>query len=101
MNGGSSPLEPGTPAPGTGFPAQGVVGVFLRAHGEAALSYKWVHRPGSDGDSSSTGGRSILQGLWGGGHRPRTGWTSLGGMGSPAQGLVGVFFRAHGEAASS
>ena len=31
----------------------------------------------------------------------RTGLTSLGGTGSPAQGLVRVSFRAHGEAATS
>ena len=32
---------------------------------------------------------------------PRTGHTGLGGMGSPAQGVVGGSFRAHGEASSS
>ena len=117
---------------GTGSPAQGVVGVFFRAYGEAASSYNRAHQPGGDGESNPGGGRSILQGPWGGGivlepgtpawggrgvqprgwseysvgpmggrHRPTTRHTSLGGTGSPAQGVVGVFFRAHGAAASS
>ena len=34
-------------------------------------------------------------------HLPRTGHTGLGGTGSPTQGVVGVSFRAHGEASSS
>ena len=51
---------------GTGSPAQGVVGVSFWAHGEAALSKNRAHRPGGDGESSPGGGRSILQGPWGG-----------------------------------
>ena len=51
---------------GTGSPAQGVVGVSFRAHGEAAVSKNRAHRPGGDGESSPWGGRSILQGPWGG-----------------------------------
>ena len=45
------------------------------------------------GESCSGGGRSVLQGLWGG----RFGHTGLGGMGSPAQGVVGVSCRACGD----
>ena len=47
-------------------PAKGVVGVSFRAHGEASSSNNRAHRPGGDGGSSPGGGRSILQGPWGG-----------------------------------
>ena len=47
-------------------PAQGVVGESFRAHGEASSSKNRAHRPGGDGESSPRGGRSILQGPWGG-----------------------------------
>ena len=85
---------------------------------------------GSPAMQRPEGGRNLLQGLWGRQLRPRTGhtrdresspgaWsehpygpterrhclrtghTGLRGTGSPAQGVVGVSFRAHGEAASS
>ena len=76
----------------------------------------------------ATGGRSVVPGLWGcttgrtglggwgvqprgrsghpsgpmgGHHLPRTGRTSLGGAGSPGQGVVGASCRAHGEASSA
>ena len=58
---------------GMGSPAQGVVGVSCRACGEVDLGTPaW-----GDGESCPGGGRSVLQGLWGG----RTGRTSLGGWG--------------------
>ena len=114
---------------GTGSPAQGVVGASFKAHGEASPSENRAHRPGGGGESSPGGGRSLLQGPWGGvtfgepawggrGVQPRgwseppsrpmgrrllrrTGPTGLGGTGSPAQGVVGASFKAHGEASSS
>ena len=117
---------------GTGSPAQGVVGASFKAHGEASSSENRANRPGGDGESSPGGGRSLLQGPWGGvffgepgppawggrgvqprgwsepparpmgrHHLRRTGPTGLGGAGSPAQGVVGASFRAHGEASSS
>ena len=114
---------------GTGSPAQGVVGASYKAHGEASSSENRAHRPGGDGESSPGGGRSLLQGPWGGvifgepawggrGVQPRgwsepplrpmgrrllrrTGPTGLGGTGSPAQGVVGASFKAHGEMSSS
>ena len=101
---------------GMGSPAQGVVGVSCRACGDV--------EPGTpawgDGESCPGGGRSVLQGLWGRrtGHtglggwgvQPR-GWSEFparragmddwahrpGGMGSPAQGVVGVSCRACGD----
>ena len=51
---------------GTGSPAQGVVGASFKAHGEASSSENRAHRPGGDGESSPGGGRSLLQGPWGG-----------------------------------
>ena len=113
---------------GTGSLAQGVVGLSCRACGEV--------EPGppawGDGESCPVGGRSLLQGPWGGvtfgepgppacggrGVQPRgwsepplrpmgrpllrrTGPTGLGGTGSPAHGVVGASFKAHGEASSS
>ena len=77
----TTPLEPGTPAWGTGCPAQGVVGVSFRAHGEAASSLNRAHRPGGDGESYPGGGRSTLQGLWGGGIVLEPGTPSWGGRG--------------------
>ena len=59
--------EPGTPASGgAGSPAQGVVKVSLRAHAEASSSKNRAYRPGGDGESSPGGGRSVVQGPWGG-----------------------------------
>ena len=58
---------------GAGSPAQGVIGASWRAYGGV--------EPGTpawgDGESSSGGGRSFLQGLWGW----TTGLTGLGGRG--------------------
>ena len=51
---------------GTGSPAQGVVGTSCKAHGEPSSSNNRAHRPGGDGESSPGGGRSLLQGPWGG-----------------------------------
>ena len=116
----------------TGSPAQWVVGASFKAHGEASPSENRAHRPGGDGQSSPGGGRSLLQGPWGGvifgepgppawggrgvhprgwsepplrpmgrRHLRRTGPTGLGGTGSPAQGVVGASYKAHGEASSS
>ena len=85
---------------GTGSPAQGVVGVSFRALAGASCSKNRAQRNGGDGESRPGGGRSILQGPWGGIiFQERQ--TGLGGTGSPAQGVVGVSFRAHGEASSS
>ena len=53
-----------------------------------------VTPPLGDGELCPGGGRSVLQGLWG----RRTWQTGPGGMGSPAQGVVGVSCRACGEA---
>ena len=65
--------EPGTPAWGTGSPAQGVVRASRRACGEVESGTPaW-----GDGESRPGGGRSVLQGLWG----CRFGHTSLGGRG--------------------
>ena len=101
---------------GMGSPTQGVVGASYRACGDV--------QPGTpawgDGESSPGGGRSVLPGLWGRrtGHtglegwgvQPR-GWSEFpagsagmdnrahrpGGMGSPAQGVVGASCRACGD----
>ena len=101
---------------GMGSPAQGLVEVSCRACGDG--------QPGplawGDGESCPGGGRSVLQGLWerrtghtglgGWGVQPR-GWSEFpagpagidnrahrpGGMGSPAQGVVGVSCRACGD----
>ena len=99
-----------------GSPAQGVVGVSCWACGEVDSGTP----ARGDGEFCPGGGRSVLQGLWG----RRTGYTGLGGwgvqprgwsefragpagmdnrahrpggMGSPAQGVVGVSCRACGE----
>ena len=85
---------------GTGSPAQGVVGVSRRAHGEAALSKNRAHRPGGDGESSPGGGRSIPQGPWGGRFVQIPG-TPAWGDGESSPGVVGASFWAHGEAAVS
>ena len=65
--------QPGAPAWRDGSPAQGVVGVFCRACGGV--------EPGTpawgDGESCPGGGRSVPQGLWGW----TTGRTGLGGWG--------------------
>ena len=158
-----SPRTGHTSLEGTGSPAEVVVGVSVRAHGEAFVFINRAHRPrggrgvqprgwsdylsgpmgrqhrpknrahqpGGDGESSPGGGRSILQGprggncvlepgstAWGGRgvqprgwskyplgpmgrqHYPRTGYSSFGGTESPAQAVVGVLFRARGEACS-
>ena len=101
---------------GMGCPAQGVVRVSCRACGNG--------QPGplawGDVETCPGGGRSVLQGLWerrtghtglgGWGVQPR-GWSEFpagragmdnrahrrGGMGSPAQGVVGVSCRACGD----
>ena len=97
-------------------PAQGVVGVSCRACGDG--------QPGApawgDGESCPGGGRSVLQRLWGRGtgHTclggwgvEHSGWSEFpagpagmnnrahrpGGMGSPAQRVVGVSCRDCGE----
>ena len=80
--------------------AQGVLAMSCSGRGEAALSKNRAHRPGGDGASSPGGGRSILQGPWGGSFVQKPG-TPARGTGSPAQGVVGVSLWAHGEAASS
>ena len=67
-------------------PAQGVVGVPFRAHGEAASSYNRAHRPNGNGESSPGGGRSILQGPWGGGIVQEPGTPALGGRGVQPRG---------------
>ena len=71
---------------GTGSPAQGVIGVTFRAHGEAALSKNRAHRPGGGGESSPGGGRSILQGPWGGSFVQKPGTPALGGRGVQPRG---------------
>ena len=86
---------------GTGSLAQGVVGASFKAHGEASPSENRAHRPwggrgvqprGWSEPPSRPMGRRLLR---------RTGPTGLGGTGSPAQGVVGTSFKAHGEASSS
>ena len=101
---------------GMGSPAQGLVGVSCWACGEVDSGTP----PRGDGESCPGGGLSVLQGLWG----HRTGHTGLGrwgvqprgwserpagpagmdnwahrpgGMGSPAQGVVGASCRACGD----
>ena len=101
---------------GMGSPAQGLVGVSCWACGEVDSGTP----PRGDRESCPGGGRSVLQGLWG----RRTGHTGLGGwgvqprgwserpagpagmdnwahrpggMGSPAQGVVGASCRACGD----
>ena len=51
---------------GTGSPGQGVVGTSCKAHGEPSSSNNRAHWPGGDGESRPGGGRSLLQGPWGG-----------------------------------
>ena len=87
---------------GTGSLAQGTAGAHSRTHGGASF-FRKLGTPawGGDGESSPGGGRSILLGLRGGITFQKTGHTGLGGTGSPAQGVVGVPFRACGEASSS
>ena len=51
---------------GMGSPAQGVVGASFRAYGGPSSSENRAHRPGGDGESRPGGGRSLLQGPWGG-----------------------------------
>ena len=86
---------------GTGSPAQGVVGVSFRAHGEAAVSKNRAHPPRGDTRVQPREWSEYPSGPIGRQHCPRTGHTRLGGTGSPAQGVVVVSFRAHMKAASS
>ena len=51
---------------GMGSPTQGAVGASFRAYGGPSSSENRAHRPGGDGESSPGGGRSLLQGPWGG-----------------------------------
>ena len=51
---------------GMGSPTQGVVGASFRAYGGPSSSENRAHRPGGDGESRQGGGRSLLQGPWGG-----------------------------------
>ena len=74
---------------GTGSPAQGVVGASFKAHGEASSSENQAHRPGGGGESSPGGGRSLLQGPWGG--------VTFGEPGPPARGARGVQLRGWSE----
>ena len=67
---------------GTGSPAHGVVGASYKAHVEASSSENRAHRPGGDGESCPGGGRSLLQGPWGG--------VIFGEPGTPAWGGRGV-----------
>ena len=82
---------------GTGSPAQGVFGASCQANGGPSPSENRAHRPGGDGESCPGGVRSLLQGRWGGHRLQRTGRTSLGGTGSPAQGVFGASCRAYGR----
>ena len=86
---------------GTGSPTQGVVGASFQAHGEASSSENRAHRPGGDGESSPRGWSEPPSRPMGRRHLRRTGPTGLGGTGSPAQGVVGASFKAHGGASSS
>ena len=74
---------------GTGSPAQGVVRVSCRAHGEAPSFKNRAHRPGGDGESSPGGGRSILQGPWGGIILQKPGAPAWGGRGAQPRGWSG------------
>ena len=51
---------------GMGSPTQGAVGASFRAYGGPSSSENLAHRPGGDGESRPGGGRSLLQGPWGG-----------------------------------
>ena len=51
---------------GMGSPTQGVVGASFKAYGGPSSSENRAHRPGGDGESRPGGGRSLLQGPWGG-----------------------------------
>ena len=51
---------------GMGSPTQGAVGASFRAYGGPSSSENRAHRPGGDGESRPLGGRSLLQGPWGG-----------------------------------
>ena len=112
----------------TGSPAQVVVGVTFKAHGEAALSKNRAHRTWGDGESSPQGvgvtfrahGEAALsknRARWPGGDgesspggersillgpwrgaSPKSRAHRPEGTGSPAQGVVRVSFWAHGEA---
>ena len=82
---------------GTGSPAQGVVGVSLWAHGEAASSKHRAHRPGGDGESSPGGCPEPPARPTRGHHLQRPGRTGLGdwepspgGVRSLLQGLWGA-----------
>ena len=51
---------------GMGSPTQGAVGASFRAYGGPSSSENRAHRPGGDGEPRPGGGRSLLQGPWGG-----------------------------------
>ena len=109
-------VDSGTPAWGAGESCPGVSPSVLLGPGELDSGTP----PRGDGESCPGGGRSVLQGLWGRrtGHTGLGGWGVLprawsefpagpagmdnwahrpGGMGSPAQGVVGVSCRACGD----
>ena len=99
-------------------------GASCQAYGGPSSSENRAHRPGGDGESCPWGVRSLLPGQWGAiffrepgaparggrGVQPR-GWSEFpagpagmdnrahrpGGMGSPAQGVVGASCRACGD----
>ena len=71
---------------GTGSPAQGVVGASCKARGEPSSSKNRAHRPGGNGESSLGGGRSSLQGPWGGVIFGEPGTPAWGGRGGSSQG---------------
>ena len=85
---------------GDGGPAQGVAGASRRAYGGAPSAKNRAPWPGGDGESSAGGGQSTLSNTRGSIIFLKTGHTGPGGTGSPAQGVVGVPFRACGGAAS-
>ena len=80
------PITGRTGLGGTGSPAQGVVGVSCRAHGEASSLKNRAHPLGGDGESCPGGGRGILQGQWGAICFGETGAPAWGGRGVQPRG---------------
>ena len=85
---------------GTGSPAQGVVRVSFRAPRGGIIFQEPGTLAGGGRGVQPRGWSEFPSGPLGRHHLPRTGHTGLGGTGSPAQGVVGVSFRAPTEPSS-
>ena len=86
---------------GTGSPAQGVFGVSCKANGGLSASENRAHRPGGERGAQPRGCSECPVRPMGGHLLQRTGRTGLGGMGSPAQGVLGVSCKANGGPSAS